>query len=97
MKRIGIVASRIAKGDLLFYNAVVMAITLACALILFLLAGIPTMLALLVIGYIANGASPHGLGQDWWGVMSLCMVALTVMVTGFALMSLVVNMKLRKN
>ncbi len=97
MKRIGIAASRMAKGDLLLYNGVVMAITFVCALFLFLLAGIPTMLALLVIGYIVNGASPHGLGQEWWGVISLCMMSLTVVIAGFALVALVSNMKFKKN
>lgn len=97
MKRIGIVASKIAKGDLLFYNVIVVMITFFCLLILFLLAGIPTILALLVIGYIANGASPHGFGQEWWGVISLCMIALTVVVAGFAIVALAANMKFRKN
>ncbi len=97
MKRIGIAASRIAKGDLLFYNMMVMVITFVCSLLLFLLAGIPTMLALLVIGYIANGASPHGFGQEWWGVISLCMIALTFVVTGFAIVALAANMKFRKS
>jgi len=97
MKRIGIAASRIAKGDLLFYNVMVMMITFACALLLFLLVGIPTILALLVIGYIANGASPHGLEQGWWGVISLCMIALTVVVAGFAIVTLAANMKFRKS
>lgn len=96
MRRIGIAASKMAKGSLLFYNLYVVLIAFLCALFMFFIAGSAIALAMIVIGYIINGVVPAEVDQDWWQVIRLCMVTLTVVIGLATLFAIVINIKVRR-
>ncbi|MFP4473069.1 MAG: hypothetical protein ACLFPX_04255 [Candidatus Omnitrophota bacterium] len=97
MERIGFAASKMAKGRVVLYNFYVILFTTLLALFMFLIAGAPIMLALLIIGLIVNGILPYDFGQDWRAVMILCMTALTIVVSLLAIAALIRNLKFRSS
>lgn len=97
MDRIGIAASKIAKGSIVLYNSYVILLTFFFALFVLVIAGAAIMLALIIVGYIVNGLLPQNLLTDWKGVVSVCMASLTAVVGVFAIMALIRNFKLTLN
>ncbi len=97
MERIGIAASKIAKGNLLLYNLYVILLSFLFSLLIFFIAGCPIVLALIVIGYIVSGVLPTDFGEDWVSVIQVCMVSLTVVVSGVNLFAVLKNIKLTKS
>lgn len=94
MNRIGIAASKIAKGNIFLYNIYVVFLIFLFALFVFVVAGASIMLALVLVGYIINGLLPQDLLRDWKHVVSICMAALTIVVGFFAIIALIRNFKL---
>ena len=94
MERIGIAASKMAKGNLWLYNSYVILISFLFSLFIFSLVGSSIALALIVIGYLVNGLVPNDIQQDWWKVIRLCMVCLTVIVCVLNLFAILRNIKL---
>ncbi len=96
MERIGITASKIAKGRLMLYNLCVIGISFLFSLLVFFIAGSSIMLALIIIGYVLDGVLPASF-KGWWGdVMRISMVSLTIVVGIFTLFAISRNIKLRK-
>jgi len=96
MERIGIAASKIAKGNLFLYNFYVIIISVLVALLLFLLAGITVFLGLLVIR-LALGPFLVSMGRHLWDVIfSLSLIFLAVVVTLFSLFAVLKNLKFKK-
>jgi hypothetical protein len=96
MERIGIAASKMAKGNLLLYNSYVVLITILFSLLLYFIAGSSIVLSLIVIGSIVSGISP-ALGEQWLGVTKVCMIALTVVVGIISLFAILRNIKISKS
>lgn len=94
MDRIGIAASKIAKGNIFLYNVIVIFLIGLFALFIFVIAGASVMLALIVVGMIVNGMLPQDFLAEWNGIISVCMAALTVVVSFFAIIALIRNFKL---
>lgn len=95
MDRIGIAASKMAKGSIVLYNVYVALLIFLFALFILVIAGAAVMLALIIVGYIVNGLLPQDLLKDWNQIVSTCMVALTVVVGFFAVLALIRNFKLK--
>jgi len=93
MERIGITASKIAKGNLFVYNFYVVLISFLFSLFIFFIAGSSIALALIIIGYVINGVLPAGLEEGWGAIIKVCMVALTVVIGLFALFAIFRNVK----
>lgn len=81
MERIGLAASKVAKGNLFVYNLVVILLSFLYCSMMFLLSGATILFSLIVLGYIVNGLLPQDYGQNWWAVIRLCMLSLTGIVT----------------
>lgn len=96
MERIGIAASKMAKGNLLLYNFWVLVISFVFSLFIYLLAGSSIVLSLIIIGYIVKGVLPLENNGDWLGIMRICLVSLTVVVSLLNLCAVLKNIKLRK-
>ena len=96
MERIGIAASKIAKGNLVLYNLSVIIIAFSFSLFLFFIAGCPIVLALIIIGYVADGVLPMDLSEGWMDVIRICMAVLTVVVAIFNLFAILRNIKITK-
>ena len=95
MKRIGIAASKMAKGNLFLYNFYVVAIALLCSFFLFLVSGSSIFIALTLIAFMVNGLLPMEWAQRWSSVVMMCMVTLSMVVGVFNLLAVLVNVKLR--
>ena len=97
MERIGIAASKIAQGNLLLYNLLVIFISFLFSLLIFLLAGSSIFISLLVINYINEGHIPQNFEKEWTSVMLVCMISLTIVVSIFNLFAILKNIKFTKN
>ena len=85
MERIGLAASKIAKGNFLLYNFLVVGLTMIFSLFIFFIAGSSVALALIVLGYVMNGILPTEFSAEWWNIFKVCMIALTMVVGIFSL------------
>ncbi len=97
MERIGIAASKIAKGNLLLYNFFVIVLSFLFSLLIFILAGTSILIALVLIKVISLGYAPQNLGQEWTSVMLVCMISLTNIVSIFNLCAIMKNIKFSKS
>lgn len=95
MNRIGIAASKIAKGNIFLYNTYVVLLIFLFSLFVFIIAGSAIMLALIIVGYIVDGLLPQDLLKDWNQVVAVCMSVLTAVVGFFAVIALIRNFKLK--
>jgi len=96
MERIGIAASKMAKGNLLLYNSFVILISFLFSLSIFIIAGSTVVLALIIIAYVTNGAMPLESDSQWYSVLIVCMISLTVVVSLFSLFAISRNIKFSK-
>lgn len=96
MKRIGIAASKISKGNLVLYNFYVVLISALFSLFLFVVAGSTIIFALAIIQYVGNEIMGVEFERNWRSILAVCMVSLTIAVTLFNLFAISKNMKLPK-
>ena len=95
MERIGIAASKIAQGNLWLYNLAVIFISFLFSVFIFFIAGSSIVLALIIIGYVVNGILPNDLWDDWRGVIRVCMISLTLIVSIFTLFAILKNIRFK--
>lgn len=96
MERIGIAASKMAKDNLVLYNLYVLLLAFLIAFILFLIAGGAIFLAMVAIGVATQGTVPVGFQNERLLLFKLCMMTLTVVVSGIMVAAIVKNVKFRK-
>ena len=97
MKRIGIAASKISKGNLALYNFYVVVISVLFSLFIFITAGSTIIFSLAVINYVGNEIMGVEFEQSWQSILTVCMVSLTIVTTLFNLFAISKNMKLASN
>ncbi len=97
MKRIGIAASKLAQGNLVLYNAWVIGLTLILTVVLLVLAGIPTFVALTLMGHALEAFFPDSFGPQWTEVVQVSMAAVIMLVLGLAGAGLFQNMIFTKD
>lgn len=96
MKRIGIAASKIAKGNLVLYNCYVVLISFLFSLFIFVVAGATVVLALAVVSYVVSEIMAFEFERTWSAVLPICMMSLTIVVALFNLFAISQNLKLPK-
>lgn len=96
MERIGIAASKIAKGDLVVYNVYVVAITFLVSLLLFLLSGGAIFVGLLIIRLAFGPFLPTMDQRAWDMIFGVSLVSLTVLVLVVSLFAVSKNVKFKK-
>jgi hypothetical protein len=96
MERIGIAASKMAKGNLWTYNVFVVMISCLCALLVFLICGFSILAALFLISLVFRFFMPSGFNAIWFSIVKLCLLALAVVVGLLNLVAIIKNMKLKK-
>lgn len=96
MERIGLAASKMAKGNFVLYNLWVVIIASAVSMFLFLLAGISIFLALVILAAIVKGIMPMEFEKSWESMLRICMLALTIVVSLFNLYAILKNIRLKK-
>ena len=93
MKRIGIVSSRISKGNRALYNLCVVLISILFSMFIFVIAGSTVIFALAIIKYIGVEIVGMEFEKSWKSILSICMVSLTVVVTVFNVFAILINFK----
>lgn len=93
MKRIGITASKISKGNVLLYNLYVVLISCLFSLFIFIAAGATIALALMLIGYLGTEIMGGEFRKGWFLIMTVCMTALTVVVALFNIFAILINIR----
>ena len=96
MKRIGIAASKISKGNLTLYNVYVVVISALFSLFIFIVAGSTIIFALAIIKYVGNEIMGAEFERNWQSILGVCMVSLTIVITLFNLFAISINLKLPK-
>lgn len=97
MKRIGVAASKMAKGNLALYNFYVVLIAFLFSLFILIVAGSSVVLAIVILAYVANEVMGIELERSWASILSVCMVSLTVIIAVFNLFAISQNIKFPKN
>jgi len=93
MKRIGIVSSKISKGNRALYNLYVVLISILFSLFIFIMAGSTVIFALAIIKYVGVEVMGLEFEKSWKSILTVCMVSLTVVVTLFNVSAVLVNFK----
>jgi len=96
MKRIGIAASKIAKGNLFLYNCYVVLISFLFSFFIFVIAGATVLFSLIVIAYLGNELMASEFEENWTSILAVCMVSLTVVISIFNLLAISKNIKFFK-
>ena len=96
MKRIGIISSRISKGNRALYNLYVVFFSILFSVFVFVIAGSTVIFALAIIKYVGTEIMGVEFENSWKSILSICMVSLTVVVTLFNLFAILINFKLPK-
>ena len=93
MKRIGTVASKISKGNRVFYNLYVILISVLFSAFIFVIAGSTVIFALAIIKYVSSEIIGNDFDRNWKPILSVCMVSLTVVVTLLNVSAILINLK----
>src|SRR3989338_2113136 len=96
MKRIGIAASKISKGNVPLYNLYVVLISCLFSLFIFIAAGAAIALALMLIGYIGAEIMGVEFQKSWFAIMTVCMTALTIIIALFNIFAILINVKISR-
>lgn len=96
MERIGLAASKIAKGNLLWYNFYVILLSLLFSFLVFFISGSSIVIVLIIVAYLSHLGSPPDLTKGWMPVMVMCMYCLAVVIGFFTLLAIIKNIKLRR-
>jgi len=94
MKRIGVAASKISKGNSVIYHVLVVLIACLFSFFMFVVVGSTVIFALAIIAYISNEIMPTDQPRDWEQIRMICIVALAMVVAAFNLLAIVINLKL---
>ena len=97
MERIGITASKIAKGNLFLYNVTVILLISLFSFLVFLICSAAFFIILIIIEYLNKIQTMPEIYQGWIPVMMTCLVSIAVGVGIFALSALIQNIKLKKS
>ena len=96
MERIGLAASKIAKGHLFFYNLYVVLIASLFSFLIFVVVGATILFALIIIDYIGKEIISGGFIKNWSEIISICMISLTIVVGSFNIFAIFKNLKFKK-
>jgi hypothetical protein len=94
MKRIGLAASEISKGNIVLYNFYVILISCLFSFFIFLVVGTTIIFALMVIAYMSSEITGRHDLKDWYGVVGVCMATLTVVTVAFNLFAIMININI---
>jgi len=85
MKRIGIAASRISKGNSLLYHSLVVVISCLVSFFLYVVVGSTVVFALAIIAYVSNETADQ--------VRATCLIVLGFVIAVFNLMAIIINIR----
>lgn len=95
MQRIGITASKIAKGNRYIYHAAVILIACLFAVFAFLVCGFAVATAVFTVALIVQLAVPSMSQQVWLDALRTCLMLLGVLIGIAALVAVIQNIKFK--
>jgi hypothetical protein len=96
MERIGIAASRMAKGNLWLYNFFVVLIAFLFSFLVFVISSLSVIFGVIVITFLTKTPSTLLLNDKTIFVISLCLTSLTVIIGCFNVFAIGKNIKIKK-
>ena len=96
MERIGIAASKIAKGNLFLYNFFVILLSALFSLIVFFITGSAIVVVLTIVAYVSSSGGAPDLEMGWMSVMLVALICLFIIVAIFNIAAVAKNFRLRK-
>ena len=93
MERVGIAASKIARGDLLKYNIFVVLIAFLCSFLLFLVCGLAILVALFLLALICRPFLPPEFHTAWLAIVRVCLTALGIVIGVLNILAVIKNFK----
>ena len=96
MERIGRAASKMAKGNLWFYNGWVVFISFLFSVLIFFIGGSAIAVALILIAFGTKGVLPVNFEKEWISIGLICMISLSIFVGLFSLIAILKNIKFHK-
>lgn len=96
MERIGIAASKMAKGNLALYNFYVVLISLLFSIFMFVISGASVLFALIIISYVGTEVMGIEFERSRSWLMAVCMISLTVVIALLNIFAILKNIKLTK-
>lgn len=97
MERIGIAASKIAKGNLFLYNFFVMLLTFLFSLLILFISGSSIVVVLVFIAYATSAGFLPDLQKGWIPFMTVCLQCLAAIIGLLAFWVLAKNLRFKKN
>lgn len=95
MRRIGVAASKIAKGNIWLYNLSVVAMACLLGLFVFLVCGFSIAVTLFVLSVLIQRLSPSGGDTAWLDVFKISLNILGALTGFFTLVAISKNIKLK--
>ncbi len=96
MERIGIVASKIARGNLFLYNLFVVLLILLFSVLVFLICAAALLLIFIIVDYLQRVQISPELYQGWIPFIIGWFSSLGLIIAVFALFALLKNIKFKK-
>jgi len=97
MLRIGIAASKMAKGSLLTYNLFVLLISSLFSLIIFLICGLSILIIIFLLAWGLHALRPAVLHAGWVHMFKICLIILAVVTGIFNSVAIIRNIQFTKN
>ena len=97
MQRIGIAASKIAKGNFFLYNFFVILITFLFSLLILFIAGSSIVVALIIMAYVTSAGALPDLQKGRMPIVFVCLRVLATVIALLALSAIIVNVKFKKH
>jgi hypothetical protein len=94
MKRIGVAASKISKGNTSLYNFLVVLISCLVSLFLFVVVASTVIFALAIIAYVTGEIMPSDYRRNWDAIRMVCISVLASVMAVFNLLAIFINIKL---
>ena len=94
MKRIGIAASKISKGNTTLYNLFVVGIACVFSLFLYVVVASTVIFALAIVAYVSSEIMPQSYDRNWDAIRMICISVLTIVMAVFNLLAIFINLKL---
>ena len=96
MERIGIAASKMAKGNWWIYNLYVVLLSFLFSLFIFLIAGATVFFAIMIMAYVSKELKATDFERSWSSILTVCMGTLTVLMAFFNIFAILKNIKFPK-
>ncbi len=95
MQRIGLTASKIAKGNIWVYHLAVVVIACLFALFVFLICGFSIAVTLFVLSLLVQRFLPSDTHEVWINVLKTCLIFLSILISLLTLIAIIKNTKLK--